>query len=177
MGRPRQRSAAAPNLDAPETIRDLSALTPEQLARAAEQLQRELEAPQTIEARRLKYAALCRIERKLGSRRALRRVFVPPATRARPGSRIWREPQIQPAATPTPARALDGFLGMLEGWKLDWTDAAEIERVGVPEYTPERALGVLLRAFAAGQIARAGPDIAPEAASREQLVLPIREAA
>jgi hypothetical protein len=66
---------------------------------------------------------------------------------------------------------------MLEGWKLDWTDAAEIERVGVPEYTPERALGVLLRAFAAGQIARPGLDIAPGAASREQLVLPIREAA
>jgi hypothetical protein len=177
MGRPRKRSAAAPNLDAPETIRDFSVLTREQLARAAEQLQRELEAPQTIEARRLKYAALCRIERKLGSQRALRRVYVPPATRARPGSRIWREPQIQPSATPTPSRALDGFLSMLEGWKLDWTNAAEIERVGVPEYTPERALGVLLRAFAAGQIARAGVDIAPEAPSREQLVLAIREAA
>lgn len=177
MGRPKQRSAAAPNLDAPETIRDFSVLTREQLARAAEQLQRELEAPQTIEARRLKYAALCRIERKLGSRRALRRVYVPPAARTRPGSRIWREPQIRPATTPTPSRALDGFLSMLEGWKLDWTNADEIERVGVPEYTPERALGVLLRAFAAGQIARLNPDIAPATPSREQLVLPIREAA
>ncbi len=175
MGRSRERSTA-PNLDAPETIRDFSALTREQLARAAEQLQRELEAPQTLEARRLKYAALCRIERRLGSRRALRRVYVPPAARARPGSRIWREPQIRPAATPTPSRALDGFLSMLEGWKLDWTNADEIERVGVPEYSPERALGVLLRAFAAGQIARLDPDIVPEAPNREQLVLPMRAA-
>ncbi|HEY0153966.1 MAG TPA: hypothetical protein VGB92_18280 [Longimicrobium sp.] len=47
----------------------------------------------------------------------------------------------------------------------------------MPEYSPERALGVLLRAFTAGQIARLDPDIAPEAHSREQLVLPIREAA
>ena len=176
MGRPRERSTA-PNLDAPETIRDFSALAPEQLARAAEQLRRELEAPQTVNARRLKYAALCRIERRLGSRPALRRIFVPPAARTRPGSRIWTEPQIRPPATPTPSRALDGFLSMLEGWKLDWTNATEIERVGVPEHTPERALGVLLRAFAAGQIARVGPDIAPEATGREQLVLPIREAA
>ena len=174
MGHHRERGGT-PNLNAPETIRDFSALTPEQLARAAEQLVRELEAPQTARGLRRKTAALRRIELRLGRRLSMRRIVVPRAPRARPGSRMWTPQEIRPA--PTPARALDAFLSTLDGWNLDWTDAAEIERVGVPEYTPERALAVLLRAFAAGQIARPRVDIAADARPREQLVLPMREAA
>lgn len=174
MGQPPNHEAPA-NLDAPETIRDLSALSPHELARAADQLVRELEAPQTARGWRRKFAALRRIELRLGRRRAMRRIFAPRPVRPRPGSRMWTAAEIGPI--PTPARALDAFLSTLDGWNLDWTDAAEIERVGVPEYTPERALAVLLRAFAAGQLATPGPDIAPPAAAREQLVLPIRDAA
>lgn len=174
MGQPTNQQTRA-NLDAPEAIRDLSALTRDELARAADQLVRELEAPQTARGWRRKYVALRRIELRLGRRRAMRRIFAPRPVRPRPGSRMWTAAEIR--ALPTPARALDAFLSMLDGWNLDWTDAAEIERVGVPEYTPERALAVLLRAFAAGQLATPRPDIAPPAAAREQLVLPIRDAA
>ncbi|HEX8363615.1 MAG TPA: hypothetical protein VF613_26075 [Longimicrobium sp.] len=167
-------SGSTPNLEAPETIRDLSALTPEQLARAAELLQRELEAPQTPTCRRVKQVTLRRIELRLGRRGADRRPMAPRPPRRRPGSHIWNQTEIQ---SPDPSRTLDAFLSTLDGWNLDWTDPDEIERVGVPVYGPERALSVLLRAFEAGLLARPQPDIEPDAASVEQLVLPIREAA
>lgn len=157
------------NLDAPETIRDLSVLTEDQLARAAELLKRELEAPQTPTCRRLKRVTLRRIELRLGRRGTVRRLPAP-----RP---LRRPARPLPRHELTPARALDAFLSTLDGWNLDWTDPAEVERVGVPRYGPERALGVLIRAYAAGLLARPAPDIEPETTPVEQLVLPIREAA
>jgi hypothetical protein len=164
---------AAPNLDAPETIRDLSALTPEQLARAAELLQRELEAPQTPTCRRVKRVTLRRIELRLGRRGIDRRPMDPLLSRHRPNTPSTFAAKKR--AQLPPARALDAFLSTLDGWNLDWTDPAEVERVGVPHYGPAEALRILTRAYEAGLLARPHPDI-PET-SIEQLVLPIREAA
>ncbi len=168
------RNESPLNLDAPEAIRDLSVLTPEQLARAAELLQRELEAPQTPTCRRVKQVTLRRIELRLGRRTIDRRPLPPRPSRRRLGSHIWGDSDIQ---GPSASRTLDALLSTLDGWNLDWTDPDEVERVGVPVYEPERALAVLVRAFEAGLLARPHPDIQPDVASVEQLVLPIREAA
>lgn len=166
---------AAPNLDAPETIRDLSSLTPEQLARAAELLQRELEAPQTPTCRRVKRVTLRRIELRLGRRGMDRRATEPLLSRHRPDNVFRRESEKRRQLPP--ARALDAFLSTLDGWNLDWTDPAEVERVGVPHYGPAEALRILTHAYEAALLARPQPDIVQAEASIEQLVLPIREAA
>lgn len=170
----------SPNLEAPETIEDLAALTPEQLRAAAEKLKRELEAPQTRKGRRRKHAALTRIEIRLGrhiwhpgeaapapTRRAERRL------RPRPGTAVTPFPRRR---LPEPERALDAFLATLEGWNLDWTDAEEITRVGVPHYSPTRALAVLVAVMAEGRLARPTRAPEPDEVAIEQLALPIRGA-
>lgn len=168
-----------PNLEAPETIQDLSALTPEQLRAAAEKLERELEAPQTRKGRRRKHAALTRIELRLG-----RHIWHPGEAAPAPSRRAERRlrPRAGTAVTPfprrlpKPERALDAFLATLEGWNLDWTDAEEIARVGVPRYSPTRALAVLVAAMAEGRLARPARAPEPDEAAIEQLALPIRGA-
>jgi hypothetical protein len=126
-------SGSCINLEAPETIRDLSVLTADELARAAELLQRELEAPQTPACRRLKRVTLRRIELRLGRRGTDRGAGEP-----RPPRRLTRQ---IPRRELTPARALDAFLSTLDGWNLDWTDAADIE----PDATPVEQLVLPIR--------------------------------